>query len=103
MLSHIPAVTRLSANVVRLLGCNPGFYTLQGTCTYLIGQESQPSRILLDTGEKDNHEYLNLLKGYLSENNLRISSVIVSHWHLDHMGGVPNLAKGLSLEGRAGF
>lgn len=66
----------------------------------MIGNESQPTRILLDTGEKDNQEYLGLLKGYLSENNLRISSVVVSHWHPDHIGGVPNLVKGLSLEGK---
>lgn len=73
---------------------------ISGTNTYLIGNESQSSRILLDTGEKDNQEYLSLLKGYLSENNLRISSVVVSHWHPDHVGGVPNLVKGLSLEGK---
>lgn len=74
-----------------------------GTNTYLIGNESQPARILLDTGEKDNQEYLSLLKGYLGENKLSISSVIVSHWHPDHVGGVPNLVKGLSLEGRTVF
>ena len=69
----------------------------KGTNTYLIGNGAK--RILLDTGEKDNHDYLNCLKNYLHENGLLISTIIVSHWHPDHIGGLPNLVKNLNLEG----
>ncbi len=41
------SVTRLSERVVRIMGLNPGPFTLTGTNTYLIG--AGPSRFLLGT------------------------------------------------------
>lgn len=41
----IPSVTKYEG-VVRILGCNPGYMTLQGTNSYLIGKGNKWVQIL---------------------------------------------------------
>ncbi|KAG8993456.1 hypothetical protein FRB94_010745 [Tulasnella sp. JGI-2019a] len=98
-LEVLPAVARLSNLVVRVLGQNPGKFSLQGTNTYLIG--SKPPWILVDTGE-GRTEYADVLRDALREeaglepespNSLRglISDIVITHRHHDHHGGLPSV------------
>ncbi|KAL8952995.1 MAG: hypothetical protein Q9222_001110 [Ikaeria aurantiellina] len=87
-LVHLPEVERLSPRVVRLLGGNPGKFTLQGTNTYLIG--SGPRRLLIDTGE-GRSSWSKLLSEVLNSEHATISDVLITHWHPDHVGGIADL------------
>lgn len=55
-------------------------------------------RILIDTGEPDNEQYLSLLSGYLFENKIQLSHIVVTHWHADHIGGVSGVLKRMQIE-----
>lgn len=98
MSAIIPKISRLSERVVRILGCNPGAMTLQGTNTYLIGTGEK--RILLDAGEPNNKEYLDSLRSFLEKEKVQLSHIVITHHHLDHLGGVRSLLDHLNLEGR---
>lgn len=89
MAAAIPTITRLSNRIIRILGCNPGPMTLQGTNTYLIG--TGKNRILLDTGDKDVNDYQKNLMKVMKSEHANIEHIIVTHWHHDHIGGVENL------------
>jgi ribonuclease/clavin/mitogillin len=88
MLEDLPSITRLSSRVIRILGLNPSIKTLQGTNTYLIGTGND--RFLIDTGEGV-VEYINLLSSVLEKENAKIIKVLLSHFHLDHVGGAKDI------------
>ncbi|KAF7307611.1 Metallo-beta-lactamase domain-containing protein [Mycena indigotica] len=94
-LEALASISRLSENVVRVLGQNPGKFTLQGTNTYIIGRKRPFT--LVDTGE-GRVEYTPLLETALQdagkesasdEHEVDVSDIIISHWHGDHVGGLP--------------
>ncbi|KAL1923549.1 uncharacterized protein VTP21DRAFT_8529 [Calcarisporiella thermophila] len=87
-LVQLPNFVRLSNRVWRVLGQNPGKFTLQGTNTYLIGTGTK--KILLDTGE-GRPEYISLLKQSLRELECSVDQVLLSHWHRDHIGGMKDV------------
>ncbi|KAG6853645.1 hypothetical protein C0991_002613 [Blastosporella zonata] len=94
-LEVLPSVSRLSENVVRVLGQNPGKFTLQGTNTYIIGKANPYT--LIDTAE-GRTEYIPVLESALRElakpsnsDEPDVSDIIISHWHTDHVGGIPTV------------
>jgi glyoxylase-like metal-dependent hydrolase (beta-lactamase superfamily II) len=80
-----PSASQLTPLVRRILGQNPGPYTLQGTNTYLIGRTGG-NAILLDTGQGE-PAYVPLLRKALS-NYSGVSDIILSHHHHDHILGL---------------
>ncbi|KAH9842969.1 Metallo-hydrolase/oxidoreductase [Rhodofomes roseus] len=91
----LPDIERLSKTVVRVLGQNPGPYTLQGTNTYLVGEHNP--YILVDTGE-GRELYPVLLRDALLDptstthaDKPHISDIILTHKHHDHTLGLPSV------------
>ncbi|KAF1830543.1 Metallo-hydrolase/oxidoreductase [Decorospora gaudefroyi] len=87
-LKSLPEVEKLSDRVIRVLGGNPSKFTLQGTNTYIVGRGTK--RILIDTGE-GKPQWISTLKSVLRKENITIDKVLLSHWHGDHIQGVPDL------------
>ncbi|GAB0090228.1 Beta-lactamase-like protein 2 homolog [Sergentomyia squamirostris] len=85
----IPAITKISQSIIRILGCNPGKMTLQGTNVYLIGTGRK--RLLLDAGAPDRPEFIDNLVKVLKEENAVIDNIVITHWHGGHLDGLKDV------------
>ena len=89
-LPHLPNIEQITPRILRVLGQNPGQFTFQGTNTYIVGTGSH--RLLIDTSGGE-PEYAELLAYTLKSMGITLSHVLITHWHGDHSGGVPDLLR----------
>lgn len=87
-LPYLADIEGVTDRVVRVMGGNPGAMQLQGTNTYLVG--TGRSRILIDTAQ-GLPTWIKNLSSLLQERDIEISYVLLTHWHGDHVGGLPDL------------
>ncbi|KAK4990349.1 hypothetical protein LTR66_006821 [Elasticomyces elasticus] len=83
-------VEQLTPRVLRVLGQNAGKFTLQGTNTYIVGTGRE--QLIIDTSQ-GYREWADLIQGTLKAEGVTFSHVILTHWHGDHTGGVPDLLR----------
>ncbi|RMZ74763.1 hypothetical protein DV737_g5763, partial [Chaetothyriales sp. CBS 132003] len=83
-------VEQCSLRILRVLGQNPGKFTLQGTNTYIIG--TGHDRVMIDTGG-GSPAWAELVAAALKQHNVKLSHVLLTHWHGDHTGGVSDLLR----------
>jgi len=97
----LPDYARLSPRVATVLGHNPSPFTGPGTNTYLLGTGRRP--ILLDTGQGV-AVYPELLARALKElsNRGQIDRIVLTHAHLDHIGGVRQVRERFGGRGKSG-
>jgi len=86
---RLPDVDVWSERVAVALGQNPGAFTGPGTNTYVVGTGRE--RLLLDTGQ-GLPAYLPVLERALAAaGDARLSEIVVTHGHGDHLGGVRSI------------
>lgn len=57
-------------------------------------------RVLVDAGQNGFPEYIDNLTTLLESEGCQVSDVIITHWHPDHIGGVPDILRKLKYEPR---
>ncbi len=97
----LPDYARLSPRVATVLGQNPSPFTGPGTNTYLLGAGRRP--ILLDTGQGV-AIYPDLLARALKElsDTGQIDRIVLTHAHVDHIGGVRQVRERFGGRGKSG-
>ncbi|GAA5977014.1 hypothetical protein JCM11641_002227 [Rhodosporidiobolus odoratus] len=107
-LPELACVTKLSPYVTRILGQNPSKFTLQGTNSYLVHHPASPSLLLVDTTGPSSsapfpttaeQTYLTNLRSAILAHPAqpaRVTDIILTHWHKDHVGAVGSVLRMLA-------
>ncbi|EGB07826.1 hypothetical protein AURANDRAFT_4854, partial [Aureococcus anophagefferens] len=87
-LAPLAAFETHSRRVSRVLGRNPGAFTLQGTNCYVVG--CGPRRVLVDAGE-GRPAFGPALAAALRALDCTVDRVVITHRHFDHTGGIAQI------------
>ncbi|CEG43713.1 Glyoxylase [Plasmopara halstedii] len=90
-LPKLADVDQLPGQVLRVLGNNPSRMTLSGTNVYVIGSGSK--RLMIDSSDGNRTFERRLLEVLKVHGVEEISDLLVTHGHLDHIGGILQLKK----------
>ena len=85
MVAQYGESVQVSDRVRRVLARNPGPYTYLGTGTYIIGRGEVG---IIDPGPSDPQHIDAIVRATRGE---RITHILVTHTHLDHSSGIPQL------------
>ena len=56
-------------------------------------------RLLIDCGEPEIPEYIQVLKNVVKENNISLTKILLTHWHPDHVGGTKDVLDKVAHKG----
>jgi len=84
--------SEVGPGVRRIVADNPGPFTFKGTNTYLVGDREVA---VIDPGP-DDAGHRSAIIATLDAMGAGASAILVTHRHLDHVAGVPELARALS-------
>ncbi|GAA6050120.1 hypothetical protein JCM3770_001382 [Rhodotorula araucariae] len=112
-LPDLDPVTQLSPYITRILGQNPGKFTLQGTNSYLLHHPLSPDLLLVDTTGPSSSAalapaalsaYTSSLQSALAAHPVqpaRVSDILLTHWHTDHVSALPAVLDAVPAVGGA--
>jgi ribonuclease/clavin/mitogillin len=81
-------LVHIARSAISIFSLNIILLSYQGTNTYIVGQGAK--RLLIDTGE-GKPEWIASIKSVLENEKITIEKAILTHWHHDHIQGVPDL------------
>lgn len=88
----MPAVTRLSASLLRVLAPNPSPMTLDGTNTYVLSTPGSGEAVVIDPGPEDAAHHARVVE-LLAAADAEVRAILLTHHHHDHAEAAASWAR----------